>query len=187
MKFFILSAIVAMAAAAPDSDAKADPAYLYNYGYASPYATTYGYNAAYGVAPYGVVKPAYYNAAYPYVNRVFKREAEAEPEAEAEADPAYLYGAYSGYAAPVSTYAAYKPTYYGAYAAHPVAAYTGYTGYNGYRVFKREAEAEAEPQYGYGYGNGRLAYNYPTVYRGSYRYGNRRVASYPRRTYGYYF
>ncbi|XP_059081535.1 uncharacterized protein LOC131879279 [Tigriopus californicus] len=179
MKFFILSAIAAMAAAAPDSDAKADPAYLYNYGYASPYATTYGYNTAYGVAPYGVAKPAYYNAAYPYVNRVFKREAEAEPEAEAEADPAYLHGAYAGHAAPVFTYAAYQPAYYGAYAARPVA---GYTGYNGYRVFKREAdaEAEAEPQYGYRSGRFPSPYGnaYPGFYRGSYGLSRRSSAYY---------
>jgi hypothetical protein len=111
MKAFLVVLLAAVAYAAPEADAEADPAYFYShlgYNY-SPYAAyapygyaahpAYAYRSAYAYHPYS----------YTYASRFYKREAEAD----AEADPALFYSTY-GY-----NYAAHPYAYANAYAHYP--------------------------------------------------------------------
>merc|ERR1712083_665589 len=172
MKFLIVC-LFAVAYAAPEADAEADPAVFYG-GYGYPYAYG-GYGLTYGLpAVHTVVKAA---------------EADddaAVAEVKTVAAPALTYAGYTGY----SYAAAYHPYAYGAVAGYPYAhaAYSYVpTVAATHVVAKRSADADADADadayyghYGYaGYGYGHHAYGYAAH---PYRYG---YAAY--RPYGYSF
>lgn len=168
--FIVLSALLAVAAAAPE----ADPQLLY--GFVSPHAKTAGLvtHANGAVVPTDTVsvqaaraghlayKGLYGYYGYPYAHHYLgKREAESK----ADADPYLLYGGYhypaitsigafttysNGAVVPTNTpavaaaTASHLATKAGVYAAHGYPLYHHYLG-------KRDAEAEADPYYFYGH------------------------------------
>merc|ERR1712241_394692 len=172
MKFLVVLALVAAAYAAPEAEAKADPAYFYGnyYGYPS-YYSGYGYSGY--ASPYW---GGYYNRGYGY----WKREAGAEPEAKADAsaDPAYWYGNY-GWGSPY-----YNSYAYNNWGWNRAYAYPAYNYYN--RFWKRSAdaqpEADANPE-AYWYGNAYGFYGNRWGYSGyygpyGYNWGYRRYGGY---------
>jgi len=170
-KFIVLSALLAVAAAAPE----ADP--LLVYGLVSPHAKTAGLvtHANGAVVPTDTVsvqaaraghlayKGLYGYYGYPYAHHYLgKREAESK----ADADPYLLYGAYHHYPhiTSVGAFTTYSngavtptntPAVQAATANHLAAKAADYAAH-GYPLYhhylgKRDAEADADPFYFYGH------------------------------------
>jgi hypothetical protein len=170
MKFLVVLALFALAAAEPE--AEADP-YLYyhhtgayqpyNYGYNYPY--TYGWNYPYNYGHYAlpVVKPVVKEAEP--VEKVEVKAEETKPLVYTHPltyGHPYLYN----YQYPAVTYAGVKPYQYYANSGGAV------------HIVKREAEAEADPKSWYStYG-----YHYPSYYSGYHGYNS----YYRPYTYGYH-
>jgi len=140
MKFFVLLALAAVAAAKPDAQ------FYYGYPYASPHATaglvTYANGAVTPVDTLSVqaAKAQHFAAkaaVYPY--GLYGAHVIGKREAEAEADPALLYGAAYPYAT------GYGYTGYAGYAGYPGYTY-GYPYAYSHVIGKREAEAEPKAE-----------------------------------------
>merc|ERR1712038_336219 len=179
MKFFVLCALFARAAAEPKAEADAQMFYnMYGYWPQSYMQGWQGYmNGNNWMQSYGM-RPQYQQ--YSYGHGMFKREAESKPEAKA--DPMMYYYNMYGNNWPQMYNNHWQQGYWnqGMYMNNM---YMNYPGYHG--MFKREAEAEAEPAYFYSnyYNNGYWPQNY--MYN-RYMNGWRSYNSFPYRySFGY--
>jgi len=171
MKFLVVLALFALAAAEPE--AEADPYFYYhtaayqpyNYGYHYPY--TYGWNYPYNYGHYAlpVAKPV--EPVVKEAEPVEKAEVKVEePKAVVPTYVPYTYTHPYAYNYPAVTYGALKPYHYYANSGGAV------------HIVKREAEAEADPKSWYSH----YGYHYPNYYSGYYGYNS----YYRPYTYGYH-
>jgi hypothetical protein len=187
MKFLVVLALFAAAAAEPESygSPEADPYYFYN-GYTGYHPYTYGYGFPYHT--------------YHHVPAVKAVEKAAEEVPEVVEKKAAVVAPYY-YAHPYATYTHPYAAYTHPYAAytHAVKPYAYYANSGGavHAVHKREAEAEADADpkswygyhgyspytYGYGYGN----YGHYNGAYSPYRYASYRYGAYSPYHYGGYY